>query len=286
MRKFLAISLAAVGPVLLATTVLVAASGGGGGDGGDGAARRHGPPASAPATTSVPPITSRTAAPAAVVPAEPVGVSRGPVARPRDPSGEETPDVGAPASPEDATSSVFDAWLHGDDALLRELATASVADFLGARTPHDPDGWTGPTCEGAAGSSYCTWSQPGFELVFRMGNEDVALGRSHAVRSAFFWVPAGGVAVWPFTTMDQATAAQTGADQGHQAWLLDPAAVATHYAQAELGWPDAQVQPVPLQDATYDVTDPASGVHAGVTLTQPQRRGPQGIWAVSSAGSA
>jgi hypothetical protein len=67
MRKILAISLASVGPVLLATAVLVAE--GGGGD--DSAARHNDATSSEPAITSIPPTSSTTAAPAAVVPAEP-----------------------------------------------------------------------------------------------------------------------------------------------------------------------------------------------------------------------
>ena len=281
MRKLLAISLASVGPVLLATTVLVA----GGGD-HDGAARRHGPTSSEPSTTSIPPTTSTTAAPPAVVPAEPVDVSSQPAARPPDPADEALPTTTSPSSPEDVAVSVFDAWLHGNDRLLNELATGSVADFLAARAPHEPGEWSGPRCDGAAGSTYCAWSQLGVELVIRVGNEAVAEGRDHAVFEAFVWVPAGSVAIWPFVTADQAAAAQTAADQGHQPWLLGPANVATNYAQAELGWPDAQIQQTPTQTATYDVTDPASGAHATVALAQPQRQGPTGIWAVIRAGSA
>jgi hypothetical protein len=274
MRKLLAISLASVGPVLLATTVLVA----GGGD-HDGAARQHDPTSSEPSTTST------TVAPAAVVPAEPVDVSSQPAARPPDRVGEALPGTTSPGSSEDVAVSVFDAWLHGNDRLLRELATESVADFLAARTPHEPGEWSGPRCDGAAGSTYCGWSQPGVELVIRVGNEAVAEGRDHAVMEAFVWVPAGSVAIWPFATADQAAAAQAGVDQGHQPWLLDPATVAAHYVQAELGWPDAQILQTSTQTATYGVTDPASGAHATVALAQPRRQGPTGIWAVIRAGS-
>ena len=67
MRKLLAISLASVGAVLLATAVLVADGGGG----HDSAARHNDPISSELAITSIPPTSSTTAAPAAVVPAEP-----------------------------------------------------------------------------------------------------------------------------------------------------------------------------------------------------------------------
>jgi hypothetical protein len=133
------------------------------------------------------------------------------------------------------------------------------------------------------GSTYCAWSQNGVELVLRVAIEASTSGRDHAVFGAVF---SGNVAIWPFTTADQATAAQAGVHEGHQPWLLDPASVAAHYAQAELGWPDAQVQPTPMQTATYHVTDPASGAHVAVTVAQPQRQGPTGIWAVTRAESA
>jgi hypothetical protein len=192
------------------------------------------------------------------------------------------PATTSPTSPEDVAVSAFDAWLHGNDRLLRTLSTDGVADFLAARAPHERGEWSGPRCDSGMGSTYCAWSQPGVELVIRVGIEAVAVGRDHAVFGASF---SGSVAIWPFTTADQAVAAQTGVDQGHQPWLLDPATVAAHYAAAELGWPDAQIQQTPLQTATYDMTDPASGAHATVVLGQPQRQGPTGIWAVIGAGS-
>ena len=272
MRKLLAISLASVGPVLLATTVLVA----GGGD-DDDAARRHDPTTSTPSSTSLPPTTTSTVAVPVVVADQAAG-------RPVDPSGGASPGPAPSSSPEDVAVAVFDAWLQGDDEEVRELAAEGVAGFLAARTPDEPGEWSGPRCEGAAGSTYCAWSQSGVELVVRVGNEAVAAGRDHAVMEALLSVPAGSVAIWPFTTADQAAAAQAGADQGHQPWLLGPESVATAYAQAELGWPDAQVRPA-AQPATYDVTDPATGAHATVVLVQPQRQGPTGIWAVIRAGS-
>jgi hypothetical protein len=59
--------------------------------------------------------------------------------------------------------------------------------------------------------------------------------------------------------------------------------VAGAYAQAELGWQNADFDE--LQPSLYRVTDPASGAHADLTLAQPVRQGSGGIWAVVRAGS-
>ncbi|HLM28611.1 MAG TPA: hypothetical protein VK360_01715 [Acidimicrobiales bacterium] len=160
-----------------------------------------------------------------------------------------------------------------------------MADFLAARTPHEPGEWSGPACDGAAGSTYCAWTQPDAELVIRVGNEAVSQRRKHAVVEAFFTVPAGGVAVWPFTTPEQAANAQTAVDEGHQPWLLDAATVAVSYAGAELGWQDATVEQEQTDPGIYRVTDPASGARADITLAQPVRQGQGGIWAIVRAGS-
>jgi hypothetical protein len=94
------------------------------------------------------------------------------------------------------------------------------------------------------------------------------------------------VAVWPFTTAEQAGHTQAAVDAGHQPWLLDPAAVAVAYAEAELGWHDADVEVGEVAPGSYRVTDPASGVQAQLTLDQPAHHGPTGIWAVVQAGDA
>jgi hypothetical protein len=192
--------------------------------------------------------------------------------------------TGVPTSPEGYATAAFDAWLHGNDGRLRKLTTGGVADFLAARTPDEPGEWSGPTCDGAAGSTYCAWTQPDTEFVIRVRNEAVSQGRKHAVADAFFTVPAGGVAMWPFTTAEQAANTQTSVDEGHQPWLLDAATVAVSYAGAELGWPDTGIEQV--QPSTYQVTDPASGARAELALAQPARQGEGGIWAVVRAGSA
>jgi hypothetical protein len=222
------------------------------------------PPTTVPAATSASHASSATAAPLASAVAPAI--------------------TGVPTSPESYATAAFDAWLQGNDRRLRKLATGPVADFLAARTPDEPGEWSGPTCDGTAGSTYCAWTQPDAELVIRVRNEAASQGRKHAVAEAFFTVPAGGVAVWPFTTAEQAANAQTGVDEGHQPWLLDAATVAMSYAGAELAWQDAGTEQV--QPSIYRVTDPASGARADLTLAQPARQGEGGIWTVVRASSA
>jgi hypothetical protein len=230
--------------------------------------------------------TARSTTPTAPMTTSPGRMTAPPVAaaRPSMATATQSASAGLPTSPESYATAGFDAWLHGNEGRLRQVATGPVVDFLAARTPDDAGEWSGPACEGAAGSTYCAWTRSDAELVIRVGNEAVSQGRKHAAVEAFFTVPAGGAAVWPFTTAQQAAETQNGVDEGHQPWLLDPATVAVSYAGAELGWQDASTEQ--LQPSTYRVSDPASGARADVTLAQPARQGPGGIWAVVRAGSA
>jgi hypothetical protein len=187
-----------------------------------------------------------------------------------------------PDNPVDYAVATFIAWGNGDLDTLSELAAPPVAGFLAARAPDDAE-WESPECEGAAGSTYCTWSIPWTQLTLRVANEAASQGEPHAVTEAFFSVAPDRVAIWPFTTAEEAQNTQEQVDQGHSPWLLEPTAVASFYASAVLGWQDATVEPV--RPDAYWVTDPVSGTMAELTLTQPVREGEGGIWAVTRAGS-
>jgi hypothetical protein len=187
-----------------------------------------------------------------------------------------------PDNPVDYAVATFIAWGNGDLDTLSELAPPPVADFLAAR-PVDDAEWESPECEGAAGSTYCTWSIPWTQLTLRVANEAASQGQPHAVTEAFFWVAPDRVAIWPLTTAEEAQNTQEQVDQGHSPWMLEPTAVASFYASAVLGWQDATVEPV--RPGAYWVTDPASGTMAELDLTQPAREGEGGIWAVTRAGS-
>jgi hypothetical protein len=190
--------------------------------------------------------------------------------------------AGLPNDPNDYAVATLRAWQQGDLTSLAELGEPPVAAFLAARSDRWVS-WGDPQCEGAAGSSYCSWTRPEIQFVVRIGNELAYAGQPHAVRDAYFLPGRDRVAIWPVTTQAEANTTQAQVDQGHQPWLVDPAAVASAYAQAELGWENATVDMVDPNQ--YELTDPASGAMADLGLTQPARAGEGGIWAVTRAGS-
>jgi hypothetical protein len=190
---------------------------------------------------------------------------------------------GLPDDPNAYAVATFEAWQDGDLDTLAELADPDVAAFLAAASP-DGGSWDDPTFEGAAGSTYASWTRPDVELVFRVANQLASQGEPDAVHEAYFTTAAGRVAIWPLTTQAEADALQQEVDEGHQPWQADPAAVATAYAEARLGWPGATAA-TPRPDQ-YVVTDPASGARATLVLAQPARTGSGGIWVVTHAGSA
>jgi hypothetical protein len=187
-----------------------------------------------------------------------------------------------PDHPNDYGAAAFAAWQLGDLTSLSELAVPSVVAFLAARPP-ETGGWEGPQFEGAAGSTYCDWTRPEIQFVVRVRNEAAYAGEPHAVTEAFLWSAPDRVAIWPFTTQQEANDTQEQVDQGHQPWLVDPATVAAAYARVELGWEDATAEVV--QTGSYTVIDPESGAMASLALSQPVRTGGVGIWAVTRAGS-
>jgi hypothetical protein len=280
-RRVVAVA-AAVSVVGLVGGGLLARDGGG--------ADRPSTSARTEATVSTPPVHRRAAppdmtTPPAAAPASPDGASAvSPAPAPASPA--VAPAVTHPSTGPDVTASAFDAWRQGNEQLLRDLTTGPVADFLTAREPHETGEWTSLPCDGAAGSSYCPWARPDAQLVLRVANEAASLGQPHAVIGAFFTPPVDGIAVWPFTTAQQGAEAQSGVDQGHQPWLLDPAMVAESYALAELGWQNAGVEVDEVQPSSYVVTNPATGARASLTLAQPVRHGGGGIWAIVQAGPA
>ncbi|MBA2310985.1 MAG: hypothetical protein H0W01_17185 [Pseudonocardiales bacterium] len=84
---------------------------------------------------------------------------------------------------------------------------------------------------------------------------------------------------WPVATLAQAIDVQAAVDAGRQPWLLDPEEVAIAYAGAELGWSAPQV--VRADGGTVELRDTSSGRLTALTLTQPVRKGPTGIWVVT-----
>jgi hypothetical protein len=74
-------------------------------------------------------------------------------------------------------------------------------------------------------------------------------------------------------------------DAGHSPWMLDPSAVVSFYATAELGFEAPVVESTAPTFATYRVVDAATGAAADVEVLQPARTDGTGIWAVHRVAS-
>jgi hypothetical protein len=189
--------------------------------------------------------------------------------------------------PAEYARAAFDAWRHGEGAALVDLSDPEVAQLLLARDVREDESWAAdPTrCEGAAGSTYCTWTSTEAQLTLRVGNEAAAAGAPHAVSEAAFATAEGRVAVWPLTTGEEAGNTQDQVDDGHSPWMLEPEAVVASYAGAELGFAEPVVEEVALTFFHYRVADATTGIAVDVQLVQPARPGPGGIWAVARVAS-
>jgi hypothetical protein len=187
--------------------------------------------------------------------------------------------TGRPMDPGDYATAAFDAWRAGDRATLTDLAQDSASALLTDRQAGAGFAWSGPACQGAAGSSFCTWSAAEAQLTLQVGNEAASYGAARAVNGVRFDSPAGGVALWPLTTADEAANTQQQVDQGHSPWMLDPAAVADSYLRAELAYTQPTV--TPLSNGDLQARDAASGHAVSLHLVQPARAGQGGIWVVA-----
>ncbi|MPZ24420.1 MAG: hypothetical protein GEU28_13005 [Dehalococcoidia bacterium] len=186
--------------------------------------------------------------------------------------------ISRPTVPAQYAEAAFNAWLQGDEGTLTDLVTVPPADLLLARDP-GTDVWDGPPlCEGAAGSTYCTWASDSSQLLLRVANEVASQGQPNAVTEASFIPTVDGVAIWPFSTQEQADNTQASVDQGHSPWMLDPIAVGDAYASAVLGWEDAVVEMI--DPAVLRLRHPVVHVMIDVTIAQPARQGEGGIWAI------
>jgi hypothetical protein len=95
-------------------------------------------------------------------------------------------DIQRPTVPRDYAVAVFEAWRAGDVAKLRQLSQNQAFDVLTQRAPRDTDEWAAePRCEGAAGSTYCTWQGGDEALVLRVGNAAVNAGEPALVEARF-----------------------------------------------------------------------------------------------------
>jgi hypothetical protein len=268
-RRALAIAVVAV--VILVIALVIVTTGG-----GDDA------PTSATSSSSVP-TTVAPSTTASTVATTTTVATTDPNVPPPAVTGQEPEPSALPDDPTAYATATFTAWQQLNVAALSRLAPPAVVAFL---TAHLPDGrtWDGPTSGGAAGSSYCEWTRPDVGFVVRVGNESAYAGEPQAVVEVFFWTAPGRVAIWPFTTQQQADDAQAQVDQGDRPWLTDPAEVASRYARDELGWSDVDV--VMVQPGGYEITDPVTSAKAHLGLAQPAGTGQGGIWAVARDDSA
>jgi hypothetical protein len=184
-----------------------------------------------------------------------------------------------PDSPATYARAAFDAWHEQDAETIITLAEPATAQLLLARDPADEAWSSEPLCEGAAGSTYCTWSAEDVQLQLRVSNESAATMQPHAVTEAAFVPNPGDIAIWPLATQEEADTTQISVDEGHSPWMLDAATVGSAFAGAVLGWADAIVEP--MGGSTYRVYDRATGVAVEAEIVQPVREGAGGIWVVS-----
>ena len=101
-------------------------------------------------------------------------------------AGASRPSVPA-ANPEAYAPALIDAWVHSDRSTAARLATAEAVNTLfsyeaGAEEGGTPPTWALQGCEGAAGSSYCTFNAGGDPTVIvRVGNEAAANSEPQAI---------------------------------------------------------------------------------------------------------
>jgi hypothetical protein len=89
-----------------------------------------------------------------------------------------------PDNPQAYAQAFVTAWVDRDRARAAKLGIATAVNAAFASTVK-----TAPTfksCEGAAGSSYCTWEGDEYTMTVRVGNELVAQHEEHAVREVRF----------------------------------------------------------------------------------------------------
>jgi hypothetical protein len=87
---------------------------------------------------------------------------------------------GLPTDPQAYATAFVEAWATGDQATASILGTESAVNaifaFEGGGT------WTVTSCEGAAGSTFCTYTAGGDPtVVVQVGNEAASQGQEHAV---------------------------------------------------------------------------------------------------------
>jgi hypothetical protein len=175
-RRVSAAALAAAG---LAASALLSACGGSAGAGSSDSSSTTG--TSGPTTPTVTVTVTATApstlpTPTLSRPGKPNGTMSTPPPA-RDP-------LVIPDNPQAYAQAFVATWVDRDRARAARLATATAVETAFASTVT-----TAPTfsrCEGAAGSTYCTWEGDEYTMTVRVGNEMVAQRQEQAVREVKF----------------------------------------------------------------------------------------------------
>ena len=98
------------------------------------------------------------------------------------PPGKDAPAI--PRSAQDYGIAFVTAWVKGDRTRATQLGSeAAVKDAFAVRPGVAP---RFQHCEGAAGSSYCTWEGDEYTLQLRILNETASTGQPHAVAEVAF----------------------------------------------------------------------------------------------------
>ena len=92
-----------------------------------------------------------------------------------------------PTNAEDYATALIEAWERGDLDTASTLATADALDTLFSQEGGGAGTWSLEMCEGAAGSTYCTFGAGGDpRVIVRVANEAASLGQPEAVTEVQF----------------------------------------------------------------------------------------------------
>jgi hypothetical protein len=72
---------------------------------------------------------------------------------------------------------LYRAWRKNDKKVAERVARAEAVNTLFARIWRRSDNWRSTSCEGAAGSVFCTWERPSEKLIIRYKNDPTHPGK-------------------------------------------------------------------------------------------------------------
>ena len=91
-------------------------------------------------------------------------------------------DDALPTDPQQYAQAFVGAWAAGDQDSAGLFGTQEAVDAIFAYDSGGVGTWSVTGCEGAAGSTYCTFSAGGDPtIVVRVTNEAISMGQQHAV---------------------------------------------------------------------------------------------------------